>query len=104
MALEVRRLEFITAKASRTDHAEALQAMETLHHFWMSIRDGQRTRPASREAVANHDDASMAEDSCAEYEKVDDVHSFSIEDLLKRANKNEFGNYAMKISQIKQNK
>jgi len=49
------------------------------------------------EGGVTHDDASVPAESCSEYEKVDDVNSFSIEELLKKANKDDFGKYAISV-------
>lgn len=48
-------------------------------------------------AVSTREDASAADERCAEYERLDDVNSFSIEDLLKRANKENFGKFAISV-------
>jgi mRNA deadenylase 3'-5' endonuclease subunit Ccr4 len=52
--------------------------------------------PFSR-ATITREDTSVSEERGAEYERLDDVSAFSIEDLLKRANKENFGKYAISV-------
>lgn len=49
------------------------------------------------EVGVNQNDANIVEESFEEYEKLDDMNAFSIEDLLKRANKDNFGTYAITV-------